>query len=185
MDKTAIIDIDNTLWQFCDPLYDRMSKINPDVPLPQHWTDWYFFTKYCSQAEFLQIIDDIHDHQDNDDHIPYPEAKNFLTTLKQEGYIITIATHRSPQFMTQTERWLRKHGLVYDDIHLSFHKTNLIKSTTSIVVDDSPQVLVRALQHKVMATGLLFPWNRAYCNNGFRLCHNLNEILEGILNRKG
>ena len=185
MDKTAIIDIDNTLWQFCDPLYARMRKINPNVPSPQHWTDWYFFTRYCSEAEFLQMINDIHNQQDHDDHIPYPEAKNFLETLKQKGYHITIASHRSPQFMIQTERWLKKYGLVYDDIHLSFHKTSLINNTTSVVVDDSPQVLEKAVQHKVMATGLLFPWNQAYSNNGYRLCSNLNEILAGILNIKG
>ena len=83
--------------------------------------------------------------------------------------------------MTQTEKWLRKHGLVYDDIHLSYHKTELINSHTNVVVDDAPQVLEKAVEHKVMATGLLFPWNKAYSNNGFRLCRNLNEILEGIL----
>jgi hypothetical protein len=32
-----------------------------------------------------------------------------------------------------------------------------------------------------LATGLLFPWNKAYQNNGLRLCCNLDEILKGIL----
>ena len=28
MGKTAIIDIDNTLWQFCDAFYVEMAKLN-------------------------------------------------------------------------------------------------------------------------------------------------------------
>jgi len=101
--------------------------------------------------------------------------------LKQHGYHITIASHRSPDYMSQTKRWLRNHGLVYDELHLSYHKTQLINRETTVVVDDSPTVLETAVKHGAIATGLLFPWNKAYRNNGFRLCHNLNEILEGIL----
>jgi len=26
--KTAIIDIDNTLWQFCDAFYEELKKVN-------------------------------------------------------------------------------------------------------------------------------------------------------------
>jgi hypothetical protein len=76
---------------------------------------------------------------------------------------------------------LKQHGLVYDDIHLSFHKTKIITRNTTVVVDDSPQVLGKAVENGALATGLLFPWNKAYDNNGFRLCSNLNEILEGVL----
>jgi hypothetical protein len=51
------------------------------------------------------------------------------------------------------------------------------------VVDDSPQVLERAVDKGVMATGLLFPRNREYAGNGFRLFENLNEILSHIFSR--
>jgi hypothetical protein len=119
--------------------------------------------------------------QDSDKFQPYPEANGFLSALKQNGYHITIASHRSPEFMPQTEKWLKKHGLVYDHIHLSDHKTTLFNNDTDVVVDDAPQVLEKAVESGALATGLLFPWNRAYRDNGFRLCNNLNEILEGIL----
>jgi hypothetical protein len=181
MGKTAIVDIDNTLWQFCDPLYDRLKKINPEIPVPAYWTEWDFFEPFCSKETFLEVINDIHYHQDHDGHVPYPEARNFLAALKQNGYHITIASHRSAAFTIQTERWLKKHGLLYDDIHLSYHKTQLINMFTSVVVDDAPQVLEKAIENGAFATGLLFPWNKAYSDNGFRLCSNLNDILEAIL----
>jgi hypothetical protein len=121
-------------------------------------------------------------NQHCDNHLPYPEAKDFLINIKENGYHITIASHRSPDYRKQTEKWLGKHGLVYDELHLSFQKTQLFTESTDVVVDDSPKVLEKAVENGVMALGLLFPWNREYADNGFMLFNNLNEILEHILN---
>jgi hypothetical protein len=120
-------------------------------------------------------------NQHSENFLPYPEAKDFLINLKENGYHITIASHRSPDYRRQTEKWLEKHGLVHDELHLSFHKTQLFTESTDVVVDDSPHVLEKAVDKGVMAVGLLFPWNREFTDNGFRLFNNLNEILEYIL----
>jgi len=165
-------------------MYDRLKKINPDIPTPMQWNQWDFYEPYCSEEQFLAVINDIHQNQDHDDHIPYPEAGNFLETLKERDYYIIIASHRSPVFTVQTERWLQKHGLLYDDLHLSHHKTELFDMSTAVVVDDSPQVLEKAVENGSLATGLSFPWNRAFSGNGFRLCDNLNGVLDCILNRE-
>lgn len=183
MRKKAIIDIDNTLWHFCDALHEQLMKINRTFPPPDDWTDWDMWEGFCSLDEFLGAVNAVHLIQDSDRHQPYPEAQEFLLALKGNGYHITIASHRSPDYKRQTEKWLKKHSLVYDELHLSFHKTRLFDASTDIVVDDSPMVLEKAAQIGVMATGLLFPWNREYTENGFRLFNNLNEILEHILNR--
>lgn len=183
MQNKAFIDIDNTLWQFCDVFYQELVKINPEFPTKDQWTHWDLWQGYCSKHDFYGAVDAIHNRQDSDAFQPYPEAEGFLEALRGHGYHITIASHRSPKYLVQTERWLRKHGLVYDDLHLSFNKTTLINANTTVVVDDAPQVLEKAVENGVLATGLLFPWNRAYSNNGFRLCNNLTEILDGILSR--
>lgn len=182
--KTALIDIDNTLWQFCDAFFEELRKINPDFPTPENWTTWEIWEGHCSKQDFYNAVNAVHLNQDSQRFQPYPEARGFLSALKQNGYAITIASHRSPEYMGQTERWLNKHGLVYDDIHLSYQKTDLINSKTTVVVDDSPGVLENAVEKGVFATGLLFPWNRAYRDNGFSLCSNLDEILEGILSHE-
>jgi uncharacterized HAD superfamily protein len=181
MNKKAFIDIDNTLWQFCDVFYEELRKLNKNFPTQENWAHWNIWEGFCTEQQFYDAVNSIHQRQDSDEFLPYPEAKGFLSTLKQRGYHITIASLRSSDFMPQTERWLRKHGLVYDELHLSHHKIRLINRETTVVVDDSPTVLETAVQHGAIATGLLFPWNQAYRNNGFRLCNNLNEILEGIL----
>ncbi|HXW68278.1 MAG TPA: hypothetical protein VEJ88_01615 [Dissulfurispiraceae bacterium] len=183
MNKTAIVDIDNTLWQFCDAFHKELKKISENFPPPKNWTNWDIWEGYCTEQEFYEAVNAVHLNQDSDKFQPYPEAKGFLSALKQNNYHITIASHRSPEYMSPTTRWLKKHGLVYDDIHLSYHKTSLFNKGIDVVVDDAPQVLEKAVESGALATGLLFPWNRAYRDNGFRLCSNLNEILDGILKR--
>jgi hypothetical protein len=181
MNKIALIDIDNTLWQFCDAFYKELRMINANFPTIENWVHWNIWEGYCTEQDFYSAVNAVHIKQDCDDFLPYPESRRFLSVLEKKGFHITIASHRSPEFMAQTQRWLQKHGLVYHDIHLSYHKTSLINDKTTVVVDDSPSVLEKALEHNVLATGLLFPWNRAYQHNGFRLHNNLDEILEGIL----
>lgn len=182
MTKTAIIDIDNTLWQFCDAFYVELAKLNRNFPSPDRWINWDIWEGYCSKQDFYRAVNIVHSNQDSDKYLPYPEAKDFLASLKQNCYHITIASHRSPSHREPTERWLKKHGLQYDELHLSFQKTNLFNMFTDVVVDDAPQVLKKAVESGAKATGLLFPWNREYTDNGFRLYSTLNEILYNILN---
>jgi len=179
--KIAIIDIDNTLWQFCDAFYLELAKINESFPPPEAWTNWDIWECHCSKHDFYRAVNIVHSKQDSDMYLPYPDAQYFLSSLRKNGYHITIASHRSPDHRTPTERWLNKHGLVYDDLHLSFQKTSLFNRRTDVVVDDAPQVLEEAVKSGANATGLLFPWNRAYADNGFRLYSSLKEILDHIL----
>jgi hypothetical protein len=182
--KRAIVDIDNTLWHFCDALYDEMRKISRNFPTPDSWTHWDLWEGYCSEADFYAAVNAIHLKQHSDSYLPYPEAKDFLIALKEHDYHITIASHRSPDYRQQTGQWLQIHGLVYDELHLSFNKTQLFDESIAVVVDDAPKVLEKAVEKGVIATGLLFPWNREYTDNGFNLFNNLNDILNYILKKE-
>jgi hypothetical protein len=183
--KTAVIDIDNTLWQFCDAFYEELQKVNPAFPPPEAWTTWDFFTPFCTEEQFLGAVNRIHFAQDSDRYRPYPESKGFLRRLKDEGYRVVIASHRMSETRGPTERWLRKHELAYDELHLSFDKTVLFGSA-AVVVDDSPQTLEKAVASKAIGAGLLFPWNKAYRGNGFGLFEDLNEVLGYIvMQRRG
>jgi hypothetical protein len=179
--KKAVVDIDNTLWHFCDALYQELKIVNKDFPAPETWTDWDLWEGYCSEDDFLKAVNAVHLNQHSEQYLPYPEAEDFLIALKEHHYHITIASHRSPDYRRQTETWLKNNRLVYDELHLSFNKTRLFAAAPDLVVDDSPQVLEKAAEYGLRATGLLFPWNQAYANNGFTLFNNLNEILIYVL----
>ena len=179
----AIVDIDNTLWQFCDAFYAELKKINPAFPRPAQWTTWNFFEGYCTEERFLAAVDAVHRRQDSEEFRPYPEAQGFLRSLGQEGYRVVIASHRRPEMRGPTERWLGKHELPYDELHLSFDKTVLFGEAT-VVVDDAPHTLEKAVAHQAVGAGLLFPWNKAYAGNGFGLFDNLDKVRDYVLKQR-
>ncbi len=180
MSKIAIIDIDNTLWQFSDAFYLELKKINKDFPTPDQWCTYDIWEGYCSVEAFIAAINTIHYNQDSDRYQPYPESKDFLSSLKENGFHIILASHRMKEMRQSTERWLADHRLPYDELHLSLDKTVLFPNV-DIVVDDSPLTLAKAIESGALGAGLLFPWNGAYSSNGFRLFQNLNEVLDYIL----
>jgi hypothetical protein len=183
LSKIAIIDIDNTLWQFSDAFYLELKKINKDFPTPDQWCTYDIWEGFCSVEDFMAAINTVHYNQDDDQYQPYPESRSFLSSLKEHGFHIILASHRIPTMKQPTEQWLNRHGLPYDELHLSMNKTVLFFKA-AVVVDDSPHTLEKAIDHGALGAGLLFPWNRAYVSNGFRLFQNLNDILEYILIRK-
>jgi deoxypyrimidine-specific 5' nucleotidase type C protein (NT5C) len=180
MKKTAVIDIDNTLWQFCDAFYLELKKLNENIPEIRQWSTFDFWEPYCSKEEFMAAINSIHFNQDDDRHRPYPAARDFLQSLRDHGFPIIIASHRMTETRRPTERWLARHLLPYDELHLSFDKTVLF-DRAAVVVDDAPAALERAVASGAKGAGLLFPWNRAYAGNGFGLFPDLQAVLRYIL----
>lgn len=180
MGKTAIIDIDNTLWEFSDAFYRELKKINHNFPTPEQWTHYQIWEGQCTEEDFFSVINSIHHHQDDNHYRPYPEAKIFLSTLKENGFHLILASHRVPTTRQPTERWLAQHRLPYDELHLSLDKTVLFPGA-DVVVDDAPPILKKAVESGLLGTGLLFPWNRAYVGNGFSLFQNLNDVLNYIM----
>ncbi len=181
MDRIAVIDIDNTLWQFCDMLHAKLRKVNPDFPPVNEWRDWDFWEDYCTASEFFDAIHSIHSNQDSPEYRPYPEAWEFLSTLKEKGFHLIIASHRDPVFREPTENWLRQHGLPYDELHLSFDKTVLFSENCYCVIDDAPHILEKASSMSIRTAGLKFPWNEEYADNGFKLYNSLREIKREML----
>ncbi len=176
MNRTAVIDIDNTLWRFCDMLHAELRKVNPDFPPVNEWRDWDFWENHCTAKEFYDAIQSIHANQDSDEYLPFPEAGEFLFSLKEKGLYLIIASHRAPDFREPTERWLKKHGLPYDELHLSFDKTVLFSEDCYCVIDDAPHILEKASSMSIRTAGLRFPWNEEYRGNGFNLYESLKEI---------
>jgi hypothetical protein len=180
LNRTAIIDIDNTLWQFSDAFYLELKRINGNFPTPDQWSNYNFWEGYCSDADFFAAINTIHHNQDSDRYLPYPESREFLSSLKENGFQVIIASHRTPETREQTEKWLARHRLPHDELHLSQDKTVLFPGA-DIVVDDAPPTLEKAIQSGAVGAGLLFSWNRAYAGRGFGLFENLNEVRDYIL----
>jgi hypothetical protein len=180
MKKTAVVDIDNTLWQFCDVFYRNLKLLHGNFPPIEQWTAPGFWEPYCSLEEFWAVVNAIHRDQDNPAFLPYPQARRFLQSLGEEGFRVIIASHRFAETRCATERWLTRHGLVYDELHLSFDKTILFKDA-AVVVDDAPKILEKAVACGAMGSGLLFPWNSSCSGNGYVLFSDLDKVFGYLL----
>jgi FMN phosphatase YigB (HAD superfamily) len=173
--KKIIIDIDNTLWDFAPVLYERMSEASPDLPPSSEWREWDFWRSYLKPKTVYKIIDSIQMEQEI--FQPFADAAEFLSGLKQKAFYIIIASHRRPAALDPTERWLRNHGLVYDEIHLSYDKTVLFDTCWGIV-DDSPETLDLARGAGIVRAGLRSPWNDGQDHPLFDNLGQISEYLE-------
>lgn len=171
MDK-IIVDIDNTLWDLAPVLYARIRELNPDMPPPAEWDNWDFWLPYVTPKEAYAVLHTIHLEQES--FLPYVDAAWFLASLKERGFYITVASHRQKEALEPTAQWLRKNGLVYDEIHLSYDKTVLFQTCWGIV-DDSPVTLSKARFAGIVRTGLRNPWNE---REDHPLFDSLAEVLQ-------
>jgi hypothetical protein len=172
--KKIIVDIDNTLWDLSPELWTHLKPFNPKMPPPSQWHHWDFWEGHVSLRDLFQALGKVHNQQDL--YSPYPDSRAFLAALKERGFYILIASHREKGTMDPTVRWLKKHGLVFDEVHLMHDKSVLFESSWAII-DDSPVTLEKAAQAGILHAGLLAPWN---ANTSHPLFKTLPEILEYI-----
>ena len=60
----AVIDIDNTLWDFSKILHRELSKEYKDIPPVGEWKDWDFWKNYMDSSSFYRIVHKIHINQE-------------------------------------------------------------------------------------------------------------------------
>jgi hypothetical protein len=174
--KKIIIDIDNTLWDLSSVLWEQLKSFNPDMPPPSRWNHWDFWEGQVSFQDLLRALKIVHDHQDI--YPPYPDSKPFLEALKARGYYILIASHREKGTYQPTVRWLDKHRLPYDEVHLMRDKSVLFDQSRAIV-DDSPVTLEKAAQAGILRAGLREPWNIGTDHPLFPDLFKILEYLDG------
>ena len=156
--RKIIIDIDDTLWDFISVFYKRMEKAYPDVVLPANWRDLLFWLRHASPETLPDAINIMRGIHMEDQFSPFPEARYFLTSLKDRGFRIIIASHRDKEAADATTRWLMQNNLIFDDLHLSKDKTVLFHDCWA-VVDDSPIILGKAKKAGIIGVGLKTLWN--------------------------
>ncbi len=171
-EKKIIVDIDNTLWYLAPHLWEQLKKVNPKMPPPDQWGTRASLEKFTSIKDFFQVLKGIHMQQEK--FPPFPDSRNFLTALKQRGFYIIVASHRSYETYRPTVNWLKKNHLTFDEVHLSYDKSVLFAGSEALV-DDSPANLDKALEAGILATGLIYPWNE---KSGHPLFKTLKEVLK-------
>jgi uncharacterized HAD superfamily protein len=102
---------------------------------------------------------------------PYPGAVEAVRAWHEQGHFIHITSHRAVTAHDATARWLEQIGLPYDDLHCSSDKvTRCTELGIDVLIDDSPENLVRAADAGITVATIAHPWNQDVCEDEDVVC---------------
>lgn len=179
MSRVICVDVDNTLADYTGGLRDYVhSRYGDEYPCPApiaydfHKTPGWPFSG--SPTEFLQWHKDAVDHGLYFDETPYEGAAEALTTLRDHGWRIIVATARVDDYDGDTRRWLDRHGIPYDGLFYG----DKLDVNFDILVDDRPATLTRAVADGRDAIRFDHAYNRDI--TGCTVIHRWNDAVGTI-----
>ena len=119
---------------------------------------------------------------------PYPYAVETVNRWYDAGHFIHVTSHRAERSLTATRRWLEDIGLLHHELFCGDDKVaHCRRIGIDLLIDDSPDALVRALDAGILAATLRHPWNEHVCDSprvisaaGWReLARVLAPVLDG------
>jgi HAD superfamily hydrolase (TIGR01509 family) len=169
----ALVDVDNTLFDFATPLYKIFLKSGINIPSPQNWNTWdYFYPEFMTSKVAHEHFDMVHLHQL--EYKPFNDARAFLENLIKDRAVVIVSHRRSHQ-CNELRKWFDVNDLPYDVVECSNDKTKMFnKNVFDVVIDDCPRTLEAAYNAGIKCYGLQRPWN-ADCKYG-KLLPTLTEI---------
>ena len=174
MMKKALIDVDETLYDYATPLYETIKNNGINIKPPSEWNSWdYICPELIPVEKAMGYFKEVHKRQS--EFKPYKEAQDFLTWASKKHHIV-IASNRDTSGK-DLELWLIKNKLKYDEVWVGADKTKIMENNgLGIVVDDNPSTLNKASELGIRSVGLSKPWNKNKVNNDVELYKTLREI---------
>lgn len=180
------IDIDSTLHHHW-PLLAAAAKRRFGVDLPYE-QQFPWASRRLSEEQLRVCIEDTHSDEAIASARPYPHAVETVNRWYDSGHSIHITTHRAERSMTATRRWLDDIGLRHHELSCGYDKVARCRQIgIDLLIDDSPDNLLRALDAGILAATLRHPWNEHVCDaphvtsaaDWRELARVLEPVLEG------
>jgi uncharacterized HAD superfamily protein len=181
------IDIDSTLHHYWDRLSDAaLRRFGIDLPYEEQ-LDWGITRLRSDQLHLC--IQETHCEAAILAGEPYPDAVETVSRWRAEGHFIHVTSHRDPGACHPTARWLDRIGLAYDDLHCSHDKVGrCVELGIELLIDDSPDNLLRAIDEGILVATIAHPWNREVCEEEDVVCaadwRELAARLDPLLRRR-
>jgi hypothetical protein len=169
----AMVDVDNTLFDFATPLYEMFKKDGINIPPVESWNKWdYFYPEYMTSKVAHEYFNNVHSHQL--EYEPFEDARAFLENLIKTRKVVVVS-HRRPCQCEELKKWLEINNLPFDEVECASDKTKMFGSNIfDAVIDDCPMTLTAAKNAGIAGYGLIRPWNVG-CKDGI-LLPTLTEI---------
>jgi uncharacterized HAD superfamily protein len=102
---------------------------------------------------------------------PYPGAVETVTAWRDAGHFIHVTSHRAQEAHVSTIAWLERIGLPFDELHCSWDKiARCVEIEIDVLIDDSPQNILRAQEQGIVPATIAHPWNRELCTEEGIVC---------------
>ena len=157
------IDIDSTLhhhWPLVAAAAER--RFGVELPYEQQFPGT---TRRLTEEQLRVCIDDTHSDEAIAGAHPYPSAVETVHRWDDAGHSIHIVSQRARRSVPATRRWLDRIGLRRHELWCGDGKLARCRELgIDLLVDDSPENLLRALDAGIGAATLRHPWNAHVCN---------------------
>ena len=157
------IDIDSTLHHHW-PLVAAAARRRFGVELPYE-QQFPWAGRRLSEAQLRVCIEDTHSDEAIAGARPYPHAVEIVNRWDRSGHSIHILSHRAERSLTATRHWLHDIGLRHRELWCGYDKVAHGRQIgIDLLIDDSPDTLLRALDAGILAATLRHPWNEHVCD---------------------
>jgi phosphoglycolate phosphatase-like HAD superfamily hydrolase len=163
------IDIDSTLHDYWPVLVDAARRrFGVELPYEKQVT-WEI--PELRPEQLRAVIQETHDEEHILAAVPYPGAVDAVNAWHAAGHFIHITSHRRAAARDATERWLAAIGMRYDELYCSQDKVARAQEIgLELFIDDSPDILSKALAAGMTAATLVHPWNEDICEEEDIVC---------------
>lgn len=156
MSNKVVLDIDGILWNLGPAWHKELVKVNPECPVPGINGNWDFHEGYMTLEEAMGCVKTVHMHQY--DYKPFDGASGLTRMLRMAGYDIIVASHRDPDSVGATLRWLSENNIQFDDLYVGWDKHPLLDNCC-LFIDDNPKSQQIALDKHVDTYSIRYDYN--------------------------
>jgi hypothetical protein len=178
------VDIDSTLHHHW-PLVALAAKRRFGVELPYE-QQFPWAARPLDDEQLQTCIEDTHSDEAISGARPYPHAVGTVNAWCDAGHRIHVMSHRAERSVTATRRWLHDVGLCHHDLYCGDDKVAYCRAIgIGLLIDDSPDNLLRAQDAGILVATLRHPWNQEACEARQIICaadwQELARTLEPLL----
>jgi uncharacterized HAD superfamily protein len=180
------IDIDSTLHDYWPVLVEAARRrFGVDLPYEDQVT-WEI--PELRPEQLRVVVEETHSEESILAATPYDGAVETVNAWHAAGHFIQVTSHRRAAAREATERWLESIGMAYDDLYCSEDKVARAREIgIDLLIDDSPEILSKALEAGMTAATLMHPWNADICEEEDIVCAPdwpaLRALLRPLLER--
>jgi hypothetical protein len=182
------IDIDSTLHNFWDILSEvSLRRFGIELPYEEQVT-WGITRLRPEQVAIC--IEECHSDERILAGAPYPGAVEAVRRWHGAGHFVHVTSHRAPDRLDATARWLRRIGLPLDDLYCSYDKVpRCAELDIDLLIDDGPLNLAGAIERGIAVATIRHPWNHDVCEEEGVICSRewpeLERLLAPMLAKQG